>query len=147
MDILHHHKTLVLDWLTLHTEARFVPDSVSTWSMRTPKTDSVGRVGLAINPTTQRKVLNVELIAGHYAAGTTHSERTKAANGYQRRVALLELRALVSCANGLCYCITPMCYLFIMSEFRTLPSNRPIARQSSEFAHYEQVTHWRNAIT
>ena len=33
-------------------------------------------------------------------------------------------RALVSCANGLCYCITPMCDLFIMSDFRTLPSNR-----------------------
>ena len=66
-------------------------------------------------------------------------------------------QALVSCANGLCYCITPMCYLFIMSDFRTLPSNRlssfyyivrhiivrtePIDRQSSEIAHYEQVTH------
>ena len=33
-------------------------------------------------------------------------------------------RALVSCANGLCYCITPMCYLFIMSDFRTLPIHR-----------------------
>ena len=30
--------------------------------------------------------------------------------------------AIVSCANGLCYYITPMCYLFIMSDFRTLPS-------------------------
>ena len=29
---------------TLHTEARFVPDSYSIWSMRTPKTDSMGRV-------------------------------------------------------------------------------------------------------
>ena len=33
-------------------------------------------------------------------------------------------RALVSCANGFCYYITPICYLFIMSDFRTLPSIR-----------------------
>ena len=34
--------------VTLHTEARFVPDSVSIWSMRTPKTDSVGRVEISV---------------------------------------------------------------------------------------------------
>ena len=30
-------------------------------------------------------------------------------------------RVLVSCAMRLCHCITPMCYLFIMSDFRTAP--------------------------
>ena len=33
---------------TLHAEVHFVPDSVSTWSMRTPKTDSVWRVLVAL---------------------------------------------------------------------------------------------------
>ena len=44
---------------TLHTEAHFVPDSVSTWSMRTSQTDSVGRVVLTSPVTSMHACANV----------------------------------------------------------------------------------------
>ena len=111
--------------VSLHTETHFVPDP----HMQHVETDSVWRViegkwclgsGIRIRyPDHHQNLMEWSLgswLPSHYISfKSVHNFLSNPAN---------RPRALVSCANGLCYCTTPMCYLFIMSDFRTLPSTR-----------------------
>ena len=74
---------------------------------------------LVISNTTDRvtsSLKNKQLNDYYIYMGIHHSSATRSRGLYP--IIVSWPRALVSCANGICYCITPMCYVIVITRSR-----------------------------